>query len=251
MGGVSGPNHPSRGIFGPFIPFSYRKPPEFHRGAPKHPPWRASTCGIDFFPWSGGAVGSVGVPQLGLLGGLTRNRGRRDRRPRPQGWRPGRKAPPIRRSRPLFSPSRAGERLPSSPGTCASRPRSHRLVVFWRKRERYGFEDVTARGAAAGKQTTASNSAFGRGNMSGASKTAGSEAFGQAKAPATGPVGPAWSAGQARRRRRELAQPTRRGSRGMKGETGNTGATGAAGAQGARLGHRARKVTRAIRAPLV
>ena len=145
MGGVSGPSHPSRGGFsGRSYRFLTGSLPnsivarrslrhgELQPAAPTsfRGPWRC---------WQR-RRSTTRTPR-----GLTRDRGRSDRRPGPQGRRPGRKA------RQFVVPGRCsrqaerGEWFPSSPGTCASGWQSHRLIDFCRERERYGFEDVTAR----------------------------------------------------------------------------------------------------------
>src|SRR6266550_7720985 len=99
------------GIFGPFIPFSYRKPSEFHRGVPKPPPWRASTCGTFFFPWSVALLAASAFHSSESSWSHSGSGAPRSLAP-PSRTAGGAPSPPIHRSRPSFSPSRAKRTAP-------------------------------------------------------------------------------------------------------------------------------------------
>src|SRR5436190_2607620 len=99
------------GIFAPFIPFSYRKPPEFHRCAPKPPPWRASTCGTYFFPWSAALLAASAFHSSDSSWSHSGSGAPRSPAP-PSRTVAGAQGPPIRRSRPSSSPSRARRAAP-------------------------------------------------------------------------------------------------------------------------------------------
>src|SRR6266550_3312276 len=99
------------GIFGPFIPFSYRKPSEFHRGVPKPPPWRASTCGTFFFPWSVALLAASAFHSSESSWSHSGSGAPRSLAP-PSRTAAEAPSPPIHRSRPSFSPSRARRTAP-------------------------------------------------------------------------------------------------------------------------------------------
>src|SRR6266576_3506908 len=99
------------GTFGPFIPFSYWKPPEFHRGVPKPPPWRASTCGTFFFPWSVALLAASAFHSSESSWSHSGSGAPRSLAP-PSRTAAGAPSPPIHRSRPSFSPSRARRTAP-------------------------------------------------------------------------------------------------------------------------------------------
>jgi hypothetical protein len=138
-----------------------------------------------------GAVGSVGLPQLGVLAVTLGIGGAAIAGPAFKDG--GRDAHPANSSFPtvvLAKPSEANAsqdhsgHAPVGGNVTGSSSSSGSASVT--------YSSTSTRGAAARKrsQTTAGHGAFDHGNQSGASKTGGSEVLARHKPPAAGPAGP-------------------------------------------------------------